>query len=416
MEDFPEADAEARALDKEVASKAQSVGGGKHADIVTLSTRQVFGALDLTIPEDTLDTRDIMAFVKEISSNGNVNTVDVILPISPILYVLAPEYIRLLAEPLLRYLASGAWPHNYTIHDIGSHYPNATGHDDGKAEPMPVEECANILLLAALHQHATGDATWTQHHAGLFQQYADYLVAHGLYPTAQLSSDDGAGVVANQTGLATKAAIALCALRPRVREPAILPHGPSLRPHILFVDGVGTDPARTHFTLTQDDARSWALAYNLYLDAVLALDAFPASAHAMASRFYPSVRGEAGVPLDSRVGWGKTDWMMFGAATAAVVGETGVREMFVDDVHGFLTNGRNDAPFGDNFFVSTNWSEVAGEYDTYRARPVVGGHFALMALEGPNQIGSGGGQGKRSIPGSWMSRVWHAIRSQLHFV
>ena len=56
-----------------------------------------------------------------------MNTVDVLMPMRPIFYVMAPEYIRLTLEPVMQYLASGAWPHNYTVHDIGDNYPNATG-------------------------------------------------------------------------------------------------------------------------------------------------------------------------------------------------------------------------------------------------------------------------------------------------
>jgi len=112
--DFPAADAEGRTLDAAIASGATAAGGRGYNDIVSLSVRQVFGAFDVTIPQDTLDINDIMVFVKEISSNGNANTIDVILPISPILYVLAPEYICLLLEPVMQYLQTGAWSHNYT--------------------------------------------------------------------------------------------------------------------------------------------------------------------------------------------------------------------------------------------------------------------------------------------------------------
>lgn len=106
LADFAEADAEARGLDNAIGGKAQSVGGSNHRDVVTLSARQVFGAFDLTIPHDRLDVNDLMIFVKEISSNGNVNTVGVIMSISPILYVLAPDYIRLLLALVMRFLAT----------------------------------------------------------------------------------------------------------------------------------------------------------------------------------------------------------------------------------------------------------------------------------------------------------------------
>ncbi|KAK3722676.1 hypothetical protein LTR37_002247 [Vermiconidia calcicola] len=406
--DFPRADLEARNLDAAIASRASSTAGDKYRDIVTLSVRQVFGAFDVTIPKDTLNTSDVMVFVKEISSNGNVNTVDVIMPISPILYVMAPEYIRLLLEPVIQYLASGAWPHNYTIHDIGTHFPNATGHNDGTAEEMPAEECGNILLLASMYQLASGNTDWWKQHSSLFQLYADYLVTNGLYPKAQLSSDDGAGPIANETGLAIKAAIALNAFGIMTNQSSYSDTGRRFA-DTLYKDAVGTDAGRTHFTLTLNDAESWGTQYNLFLDVLLNLTTFPTEAYTMETSFYPTDRATNGVALDSRVDWAKTDWMHWAAGTAMAPGveNEDVRDMFVNDVHAFLTNGQNTAPFSDNFFIMTNGSDVAGVYNTYRARPVAGGHFALMALNGPARIEIGAGESEKSSTKSegWVERL-----------
>jgi hypothetical protein len=142
----------------------------------------------------------------------------------------------------------------------------------------------------------------------------------------------------------------------------------------LYAKRTGTDHDGTHFTLTMDDDGSWATQYNLYFDILLKLNTFPSNAYRIETDFYPTVRSSVGVPLDSRVDWGKTDWMLFAAGIAVAPGieNEGVRDMFINDVHGFLTNGQNAVPFSDNL---------------YRARPVVGGHFALMALNGPNQFG-----------------------------
>ena len=77
-----------------------------------------FGGLELTIPADTFDTTQVVAFMKEISTDGNVNTVADLLPKSmAIFYVLSPEYIRLLVDPVLRF--SYSWPRDYVVHDIG---------------------------------------------------------------------------------------------------------------------------------------------------------------------------------------------------------------------------------------------------------------------------------------------------------
>lgn len=387
LADFEAADAEARTLDVDIANKASQVAGGNYSDIVTLSVRQEFGALDLTIPADTLDTNDVLAFVKEISSNGNVNTVDVIYPLSPIFYVLAPEYIRLTLEPMMRYLSSGRWPHNYTLHDLGSHYPNATGHDDGTAESMPVEECGNLLILVCMYEKATGNTEWRHTYSIILQECADYLVANGLYPFTQLSTDDGAGSVANQTGLVIKAAIALNAYGNMTGQTNYSDTGRHFA-KVLYNQRVGIDTNETHFLLIENDDTSWGLQFNLYMDVLLDLDTFPTSALEMQTAFYPGVRGEAGVALDNRVNWGKTDWMMFAAATAMAegVGNEGVRDMLVDDVHAYVANGLNDVPLGDRYIVEGSGAEVAGTWTAYRARPVVGGHFALMALEGPSCV------------------------------
>jgi hypothetical protein len=325
------------------------------------------------------------------NSNGNVNTVDVIMPMAPIFYVLSPEYIKLLLHPVLYYLHSGAWPHNYTIHDMGAHYPNATGHDDGEAQKMPIEESGNLLALLYMYELASGDTEYKNEFLETLQIFADYLVENGLHPVKQFSTDDGAGEAANQTGLAVKSAIALNAYGIMTNQPRYSDIGRHFA-DILYNQTEGTDPARTRFTMFQDEGDTWSLQFNLYLDVLLKLNTFPTEAYRMQTDFYPTIRKEAGVPLDSRDSWAKTDWMVFAAATAMAPGvsDEGVRDMFINDIHAYISNGKNDAPFSDKFWTESKLGldgkeHEIGSYDGYRARPVAGGHFALLALEGANQ-------------------------------
>ena len=74
LDDYADAEAEAAGMDSDIDSKATSAAGANYSDIVSLSVRQAYGAADLTIPADTLDTNDLTVFLKEISSDGNVNT------------------------------------------------------------------------------------------------------------------------------------------------------------------------------------------------------------------------------------------------------------------------------------------------------------------------------------------------------
>lgn len=120
LDDYVAAATESQSIDSTLETRAVEAAGTNYSDILALSTRQAWGAIDVTIPNDTLDTNDVLVFMKEISSDGNVNTIDVIYPAFPIFYVMNPEYIRLLLEPVMRYLAAGRWtqvdhsssPHN----------------------------------------------------------------------------------------------------------------------------------------------------------------------------------------------------------------------------------------------------------------------------------------------------------------
>ena len=77
--------------------------------------------MEITLPASNIaDTSSPYIFLKEISTDGNINTVDVIYPAIAALSVFAPHWIRLLLEPIVNYLQTGSWPHNYVIHDIGS--------------------------------------------------------------------------------------------------------------------------------------------------------------------------------------------------------------------------------------------------------------------------------------------------------
>lgn len=74
LDDYTDANRESLAFDSQLETRAAEYAGTNYSDILALSVRQVYGATDLTIPADTLDTNNAMVFMKEISSDGNVNT------------------------------------------------------------------------------------------------------------------------------------------------------------------------------------------------------------------------------------------------------------------------------------------------------------------------------------------------------
>jgi len=119
--------------------------------------------------------------LKEISSDGNCQTVDVIYPHFPVLYYLNPVLIKLELDPLIENQEGGFFPRKYSMHDLGSSYPRCIGHVDGREEAMEVEESANMIIMAAAYFKATKDADYVKKHYKILKQWSQYLVDHGLF-------------------------------------------------------------------------------------------------------------------------------------------------------------------------------------------------------------------------------------------
>lgn len=140
--DFEDANALAANYSEQLRIDAYASSSDTYVDIVALSARQTLGATSFSgTPEDPL------LFLKEISSNGNCQTVDVIFPAFPFFLYTNPRWAAYLLEPLLEHQLKGLYPNKYSMHDLGSHFPNLTGHADGKDEYMPVEECGDMLIM-----------------------------------------------------------------------------------------------------------------------------------------------------------------------------------------------------------------------------------------------------------------------------
>lgn len=140
--DFQNASALATSYSKQLEIDAFLSGAEDYVDIVALSARQVLGATTFSGTAE-----NPILFLKEISSNGNFQTIDVIFPSFPFFLYTNPRWLAYLLEPLIEHMLSGQYPNTYAMHDLGSHFPNATGHPDGRDEYMPVEECGNMLIM-----------------------------------------------------------------------------------------------------------------------------------------------------------------------------------------------------------------------------------------------------------------------------
>ena len=117
------------------------------------------------------------------------------------------------------------------------------------------------------------------------------------------------------------------------------------------------------------------LLYNIYADKLLKLNFIPQSIFDMQSAFYPTIANEYGVPLDTRHTWTKSDWEMFAAAVASR--ET--RDIFISRLARWVGATTSDRAMTDLYDSQTGGYPAGGPY--FVARPVMGGMFALLALE-----------------------------------
>jgi hypothetical protein len=188
------------ALDAEIQQQATNAAGSGYAAACALALRQCYGGTELAIGTD--GTPWLLG--KEISSDGDTNTVDIFDQAFLAWLWLDPDLIPLVMAPILNWCASPAWqsssawagisPAYYCVHDLGA-YPNAAGRVPGNGEQMPIEESAGMLIMAAAYARAVGSAVaepFLNQWRTLFAQWADYLMTQVPTPGYQLTTDDWA--------------------------------------------------------------------------------------------------------------------------------------------------------------------------------------------------------------------------------
>jgi hypothetical protein len=375
--DFKEASRLSTQLDEKIGKDSKAAGGDNYAILTTLATRQAFGATQLV---GTSDKHYL--FLKEISSNGNTQTVDVIYPATPIFYYTNPELVKLMLDPHFENQESGKYPNKYAIHDLGTHYPNATGHEDGKDEAMPVEECGNHMIMMLAYVQHSGDTEYIKTHYNILKQWAEYLIEDSLIPAEQLSNDDFAGRLVNQTNLALKGIIGLEAMSKMSRiigETKDADNYTTIaHDYITKWQDLGINKASQprHATLNYNNASTHGLLYNLYADRLLNLSLVPQEVYDIQSAFYPTIKQTYGVPLDTRNPfYTKADWEIFCAAIAS----TSTQKVFIDDLAKWVNETNSKKPFSDIYQTDSGKQVDAIQFN---ARPVVGGMFALLLLDG----------------------------------
>ncbi|EGP88303.1 GTA glutaminase A [Zymoseptoria tritici IPO323] len=375
--DYSDAKSLASDFDSKVSKDSEAAGGSDYASLTTLAARQAFGAIEFTN-----NPTDILVFMKEISSNGNINTVDVIFPFHPIALYTNPNILKWLLDPLYINQESGNWPNTYSIHDIGASFPNATGHSDGNAESMPLEECGNMLIMTLAYAQRSKDTDYLAKHYDILKQWTGYLVDEALIPAEQISTDDFAGPAVNQTNLALKGIIGISAM---AQIATLTSHSADADNYTSIASSyisqwqdlaISKDASPPHATFQYGNESSYSLLYNLYADEELGLGLVPKEVYDLQSEFYPTKFEQYGVPLDTRhpAGYTKDDWQLFCAAVAS----KDTKDMFTKTIAKWLGETLTSLAMGDLH------ETVSGDYPAglqFAARPVAGGYFAFLALD-----------------------------------
>ena len=372
--DYSAASMRADSLDTQIANDARRAGGDQYAGLLAISLRQAYGGTELVSHQGKP-----WAFLKEISSDGNVSTIDVTYPCTPVFVYTDPAYLALLLEPMLAYAETGGWPKQFAEHDLGSSYPNAAGHNDGKEEDMPVEESANLLIMSAAYlQRADlrSARAFARTHYKILKQWSDYLVDNALDPDLQNQTDDFTGFIAHSVNLALKGilgigAMSIVATVNGNKTDAAYYTGVA-RSYITQWVGKATDADGDHLKLAYDQNGTWSLKYNGYADKLLRLNLIPAKVAAQEARWYLSRANTYGVPLDLRHTYTKSDWEMWTAAWLA--DQPKITSLLIESLYQFANTTASRVPF-------TDWYDtVLARQVGFLARPTVGGHFALLTV------------------------------------
>ncbi|MGN1062490.1 MAG: glutaminase domain-containing protein, partial [Candidatus Scatosoma sp.] len=340
-------------------------------------------------------------------SNGCIATVDVSYPSMPLFLLYNTELVKGMMRPILKFARMPVWTFDFAPHDAGT-YPACCGQvyalkqnddkyharyiKDGFAQThfpiyslpasfapydfryqMPVEECANMLIMFAACYKQDGDISFFKQNADLCGKWVEYLIKYGLRPEDQLCTDDFAGHLKNNLNLSVKAAVGIGAYA-LLQQAA----GENADNYFAIAREYANELTRfclsfEHSPLTWESGKdTFSLKYNLAFDKILGLRLFPQELLEKETAYYIKRTEKFGVPLDSRKGYTKSDWICW---AASLTDDKNKAAALIRPVAEFLKCSPERMPF-------TDWYETSdGRKCAFTARSVQGGCFILLMNE-----------------------------------
>ena len=301
-----------KAFSRALLTHALEAGGEEYADILQLAYRQVCAAHKLVYD----NSGDVLYISKECFSNGCAATVDVSYPSIPLFLCYNPELVRGMMRPIFRFARTDDWEFDFSPHDCGQ-YPLLNGAVYSKGSitnQMPVEECGNMLVMAAASSIADRDVSFATANMDLLSQWVKYLIQYGEDPENQLCTDDFAGHLAHNCNLSLKAimgivsyAVILDMQGSKTEAQTYLTKAREMAQSWIVRASNGDGSWRLAF----DRPGSWSMKYNMVWDKLFGTNLFPREVveSELASNFRHF--NPYGMPLDNRAAYTKTDWMVW---------------------------------------------------------------------------------------------------------
>ncbi len=351
-------------FDLNLMNTAAEAGGREYAELCALAYRQAIAAHKLVEAPDG----DLLWLSKENNSNGSIGTVDVTYPSAPLFLYYNTELAKGLMNHIYDYSESGRWTKPFPAHDVGT-YPLANGQTYGG--DMPVEESGNMIILTAAVCRKEGKADYAAKHWDMLTLWTDYLVEKGLDPENQLCTDDFAGHFAHNVNLSVKAIMGIASY-------AMMAEMQGYSDVAEKYSGIAEKMASEwekmafdgdHYRLTFDKPGTWSQKYNMVWDKLLDLDVFPDTIVETELAYYLKMQNEYGLPLDNRMEYTKSDWIIW---TATMAGDNETFAKFVTPLHKFYDETVDRVPMSDWI-----WTDKPN-YRGFKARSVVGGYFIKM--------------------------------------
>lgn len=365
-DEYDEVMARCNDFDSKMVEDAIAAGGEKYSELLQLALRQVMAGHKLVLDNN----KEVLFVSKECFSNGCAATVDVSYPSMPLFLLYNPELVKGMMRPVFRYADSPVWPFEFAPHDVGT-YPILNGqvYSNGTdpQHQMPIEECGNMLVMAAAIASTEDNAEFSRPHKATLKQWADYLTVHGTDPENQLCTDDFSGHLAHNCNLSIKAIMGVASFSILSRmwgdaENADTYMAKAKEMAKTWIETASNEDGTTR--LTFDRPGTYSMKYNAVWDKLFGTELFDAQMWKTELKGYERHVNAYGLPLDNRADFTKSDWLVWTATLS------NSKEQFMDMI----------APMWLAYHVShshvpmTDWySTVSSHQCGFQHRTVQGG-------------------------------------------